>query len=93
MSGLKVRAPAFALGALLLVAVDGSIAQSSGGNFTLRKQAAVPGGRSAAANIALSQSLSEPGAGAQAGGSYRLTGGLQTPRITRPDAVFANGFE
>lgn len=78
---------------LLLVAVDVSIAQSSGGSFTLRKQAAVAGGRSSAASVALIQSLSEPGAGAQSGGSFRVTGGLQTPRFVQTDEVFGNGFE
>lgn len=82
-----------ATGLLLMSLVGAVAAQSGGGGYTLRKQAVAAGGRSTAAAWILGQSLSEPGAGTQSGGGYRLTGGLQTPRLAGPDGVFANGFE
>lgn len=86
----RIRA---ALGLILSVWVGVAMAQSSGGSYTLRKQVAVAGGRSASDAWGLSQSLAEPGAGAQSGGGYRLTGGQQTPRLAGPDGLFTDGFE
>lgn len=86
-----IHSPLIAL--ILLSLVGTTFAQSSGSNYTLRKQAVVPGGRSSTDVWALSQSLAEPGAGTQTGGNFRLTGGLQTPRFARPNDLFANGFE
>ena len=82
-----------AIGLLLMSLVGAAVAQSGGGSYTLRKQAVTAGGRSTAADWALGHSLAEPGAGTQSGGGYRLTAGLQTPRLRAPEGVFANGFE
>lgn len=78
---------------ILLSLVGTAFAQSSGSHYSMRKQAVVTGGRSTTGKIALNQSLAEPGAGTQSGGGYRLTGGLQTPRLAGPDNLFADGFE
>jgi hypothetical protein len=77
----------------LAVALTGTaLAQSGGGNYTLRKQVIAPGGVAAAAGYRIEATSAEPGAGTQSGGGFRLTGGFQTPRPP-PDALFADGFE
>lgn len=80
------------IASLALLVAGYATAQASGGAYTVRKQALLPGTSANAGSLRLSATLGEPAAGQQSGGNFRLTGGFQTPRVPG-DGVFGNGFE
>jgi hypothetical protein len=81
------------LATAVLLAASACAAAQAGGAYRLRKQAVVPGGGAGSGALVLSSTLAEAGAGVASGGSFRLTGGFQTPRQALPDTLLADGFE
>lgn len=93
--GKAIRA---ALLLTLLVGVASADAQSTGGPYTVRKQAIASGGnRASAGPYVATVTIAEPTASAaQSGGTYRLTGGFHGPRgpsAPLPERIFCDGFE
>ncbi len=80
---------------LLLLTPALLLAQSSGGTYTMRKQAIASGGvRATAGNYVLTSTTGQALAAVAQGGSYRLTGGFHQPVSAAPSPnLFANGFE
>ena len=76
----------------LLSVIGPAEAQSAGGSFRIRAHAIAGGGtRSVGGSFAVSGTVGQYDAGDQAGGTFRLRGGLLPQRID--DTVFRNGFE
>lgn len=70
-------------------------AQSSGGNYVLRKQALAGGGaRATGGSFELVGTAGQAHAAVASGGSYRLVGGFHQAAGGPPSpSLFANGFE
>ena len=78
--------------ALLPIAL--ALAQSSGGNYTLRRVVVAGGGVDAAGQpYVLVATVGQPIATVHTGGSYRLTGGFHGPVSPRADRILCDSFE
>lgn len=81
---------------LVLTALTGALsAQSSGGTYSLRKQAiAAPGARASGGNFLATTTVGQPTAATQSGGAFRLIGGFHAPRsATLGVPIFCDSFE
>lgn len=82
----------------LIACFAGAAAQSTGGTYTMRKQVIANGGnRASAVPYVATVTIAEPiASAAQAGGTYRLSGGFHGPRgPSAPplERIFCDGFE
>lgn len=77
---------------LLLVPIA-ALAQSSGGSYTLRKQAIAGGVAATGGSYRLTGTVGQPAAAVQQAGSYRLTGGFHGPAGAAGDCLLCSGFE
>lgn len=82
---------ALVLGMPILIVPILALAQSSGGNFTLRKSVVTGGTVAVGGSYRLTASASLH-AGVQNGGAYRLTSGFHAPRQASV-RLFCDGFE
>lgn len=70
-----------------------SLAQATGGPYTLRERViSAVGARLAAAPFSATVTAGQPAAGAVAAGRFRLVGGFHRPALL-PVPVFRDGFE
>lgn len=79
--------------AVLLLVPIWALAQSSGGNYTLRKQVVASGIVATGGSYRLTGTVGQAVAGVQTAGTYRLTGGFHGPVAASGDRLFCNGFE
>ena len=82
--------------AVLCVAIPAGLvsAQSSGGNYTLRKSVIGAGIWAQGSPYRIEATAGQPSAGVATGGSYRVTAGFHRP--SQPggiDPLFCNGFD
>ena len=83
------------LPALLLVLASGAVvAQSSGGDYQLKRAAVTSGGGRSlgAGNVVQGTIAQSVASGSLTGGTFTLTGGIREAAERGPN-IFANGFE
>ncbi|MFK7957430.1 MAG: hypothetical protein AB8B96_15130 [Lysobacterales bacterium] len=78
--------------ALLITAVPGAIAQSSGGEFSITRSVVAAGGTSSGGEFSLTGTIGQPVVARSQGGQFSVSGGFWAPGQL-PDMLFRNGFE
>ncbi len=79
--------------ALLITAVPGAIAQSSGGEFSITRSVIAAGGStSTGGDFSLTGTVGQSVVARSQGGQFSVSGGFWAPG-QRADMLFRNGFE